>query len=274
MKPRKREPAKWIFSKELKDTTIIEEKPDAEPGKPYIVTPLGTRVKRVLIAGTVTQKNSEDNLSKVTVTDGAGSFYISAFANEFNVEQKQDIDALEINDVVVIMGKINPFKTSDDVFYFNINPELVSKIDKEARDLWILRSSYLARRKLYAIRELMKSEGGDKENLTKLGYTDEEADCAIRAKESYSDYDFQKYEEIVTSVIGTLNLSETATKSKDMILDYIKNNDTDGKGCRYEDILIAASNASIDQTSVDEILNTLGSEGEIYEVSLKKYKAL
>ena len=61
---------------------------------------------------------------------------------------------------------------------------------------------------------------------------------------------------------------------KDIILAAIRKNDNDGKGCRYEDILSATLRDGIERVQVDEILNTLGSEGEIYEVSLKRFKAI
>ena len=270
----KRVPAKWIFSKELKDTTFIEEKSEEERGKPYIVTPLGTRAKRVLISGTVTSRNSEENLTKVTVSDDVGSFYVSAFANDFNIEQKAMLDSLETNDIVTIMGRINPFMTEDGVFYFNINPELVIKSDETARSFWSIRAAHIAKRKMYAIREANKSESPDQENLAKLGYTEEEAECAIRSRGHYKDYDYQKFEEAISGIAGSAQVSQEVIAAKDMILGYIKNNDSDGKGCRYEDIIIAASNQGIEQTNVDEVLNTLGSEGEIYEVSLKRYKVI
>ena len=72
MMARKRESSKWVFSKELKDTTFVEEMPENERGKPFVVTPLGTRIKRILIAGIVTAKNSEENLTKLTVADNLG----------------------------------------------------------------------------------------------------------------------------------------------------------------------------------------------------------
>ena len=33
----------------------------------FVITPLGTRVKRILVSGTVTAKSSEDNYTKLTV---------------------------------------------------------------------------------------------------------------------------------------------------------------------------------------------------------------
>lgn len=275
MAPKKREPAKWIFAKELKDCTIIEEKDPEEKGKPYVITPLGTRAKRVLLTGTVTSKNSEENLTKVAIADATGTFYVNAFANDFNIEQKNALDGLETETQVTIMGRINPFRTDDGVYYFNINPEMVSSSDTVASDFWNLRAAYVAKRKLYAIREAMKSDTANLESLTKLGYSQDEATDALRAKESYREYDFQAFQEVVQGVMDSLiKPAPQSTETKTFVLSYIRENDTDGKGCRYDDIVIAASNRSVEQTEVDEILNELGSEGEIYEVSLKRYKAL
>lgn len=274
MGPKKREPAKWIFAKELKDCTVIEEKDPEEKGKPYVITPLGTRVKRVLLTGTVTSKNTEENLTKVAISDATGTFYVNAFANDFNIEQKSALDSLETDTTVTIMGRINPFRTDEGVYYFNINPEVVSRSDSIAADFWNMRAAYVAKRKLYAIREATKGNITEEENLTKLGYSEEEAADAIRAREKYSEYDFQRFQETVQGVVDSLMKPSQSKETKTFILEYVRDNDTDGKGCRYEDVVIAASNQGMEQTEVDEILNSLGSDGEIYEVSLKRYKAL
>ncbi len=274
MSPRKREPAKWIFAKELKDSVQLEEKDPDEKGKPYVITPLGTRSKRVLLTGTVTSKNSEENLTKVAIADATGTFYVNAFANDFNIEQKTALDSLEPDNTVTIMGRINPFKTDDGVFYFNINPELVVRSDSISSDFWNMRTAYVTMRKLFAIREALKGSTTDKESLIKLGYSQEEAEDALRAKELYSEYDYTRFQELAQGVIDSLMRPSQSAESKTFVLEYVRNNDTDGKGCKYEDIVIAGSNKGMEQTEVDEILNALGSEGEIYEVSLKRYKAL
>lgn len=269
----KREPSKWIFSREIKDCKIIEELELEEKGKPYVVTPLGTRVKRVMLAGTVTQKFPDENLTKITVSDLVGSFYVSVFQSEFRQEQKAEIDSLEVNDTVFIMGRINPFKTAEGAMYFNINPEFAGHTTQETVEFWNLKTKYIARRKLYAIKEAIKNPESDEKSLLQLGYTKEEAESAIRSRKLYHDYDFQNFEALILSS-STRKPESNEDQFKQVVLDYIKNNDTDGKGCRYEDLVIASSNLGIDQSKVDEFLNTLGSEGDIYEVSLKRYKAI
>ncbi|KPV46992.1 hypothetical protein SE19_03055 [Acidiplasma aeolicum] len=276
----KREKANWIFSRELKDSNVLE----GEDKRPYVITPLGTRVKRVLITGRITFKNSDEKMVKITLADYIGSFYITAFKSGFNSDMAEEVDKYNVNDTVVIMGKVSAFKTEDNVFYFSINPEMIKPISEIERYFWGERSFYIARRKIYAIREINKDEEANEETLIKLGYTREEAEDAVRSKNYYKDYDFNSYLSAISAINYEMPSNEavkTETGGQEklipdvegFILDYIKNND-DGPGCRYDDIIIAAKNEGITQEQVDETLNLLGSNGDIYEVSLKRYKAL
>ena len=273
MMPRKREFAYWIFARELRDSTVIQENQEEERSKPYIITPLGSRVRRVLFCGTVTQKNSEENMTKVTVTDGTGNFYITAFANDFGIQGKIMLDELEINDSVTVMGRVSTFKNEDKI-YFSINPEIAVKADEISLRFWNLRARHSARRKIYAIRVASGEREMKKEDIMQKGYSPEEAECAIRSVQNYPDYNSQDFEVSITSGSGQAVQKPDGKNNRDFVLGYIKSNDSDGKGCRYEDIIAAARNSSISQGDVDDLLNDLGSDGEIFEVSLKRYKVI
>ncbi len=274
MIPRRRESSKWIFSKELKDTTFVEELPENEKGKPFIVTPLGTRVKRILIAGIVTSKNTEENFTKLTVADALGSFYVTAFTSEYQPEVKEKADSLEINGKALIMGRVNTFKTDDGVLYVNINPEMILTIDGVALNYWFSRTRRIATRKIIAIKELLKLEKPEKSSLISMGYTDEESDCAMRYLEHYRTYDVQSMLESVSSSSKVAETNREEASMKDEILDFIRKNADPQKGCRYEDIVAHMKEKNSEQDKTDEILNLLGSEGEIYEIALKRYKAI
>jgi len=271
---KKREPAKWILSKELKDTNVMEETHGEDQTKPYIITPLGTRVKRVIITGMITSKNIDDNLTKATIADNSGAFYISAFSSGYNAEAKFALDSMDLDSAVMVMGRVNPFKTEEGVFYFNINPEMVVRTESMGMEMWKSKAVWIALRKIYAIREALKAEDTDVNNLTSIGYSIEEAECAIRAKKHYHDYDFQEFSKIAESVLKFSQEKNQNAELKVLILAAIRKNDTDGKGCKYEDILSATLRDGVERVQVDEILNTLGSEGEVYEVSLKRFKAI
>ncbi len=273
MMPRKREFAYWIIARELRDSVVLEDNPDEERSKPYIITPLGSRVRRVLVAGKVTQKNAEENMTRMTVADASGNFYLSAFQNDFGSQGKQMLDELELDDTVMVMGRVNSYQNEGKI-YFNLNPELAAKIDDTALKYWNTRANHSARRKIYAIKAALKGESPSVEELTGMGYSSEEAECALRAIKNYPGYSTSEIEAMVSG--GTIPVSQSPddSKNREFILDYIRNNDEDGRGCRYEDLLAAAQNVSISQADLDELLNTIGSDGEIFEVSLKRYKAI
>lgn len=271
--PRRREFAYWVYAREIRDSTVLEENHEEERSKPYVVTPLGSRIRRVLVTGRVSQKNVEENMTRMTVTDSSGNYYLSAFSNDFGSQGKIMLDGLELNDTIMVMGRLSSFQ-NEDKMYFNINPEIAVKIDDTALKYWNLRASHVARRKIYAIKAAMKSESPTKEELMKMGYSEEESECAIRAAKNYPEYNTSDIEAVASGSPAASAQPEPDTGHRDLILDYVRNNDEDGKGCRYEDILAAATNAQVSQTEVDEILNTLGSDGEIFEVSLKRYKVI
>ncbi len=288
----KRENSYWIFSRELKDSNKLE----GEEKRPYVITVLGTKLKRILLAGIITYKSSDDRMVKVTIADYLGSFYTTAFKTGFSSEMAEELDKYNVSDTVMVMGKVSSFKTDDGIFYFSINPELIKKISDTERYFWGVRTTYVTRRKLLGITEAMKDESATADTLIGLGYSREEADDAIRARENYHDYDFTSYMNALSSINfespapaglppeegsepGQSNLEDEKISDaktinvEGFLLDYIKNNDS-GPGCKYDDIVISCSNAGIPRERVDEVLNSLGSMGEIYEVSLKRYKAL
>lgn len=271
MMPRKREFAHWIFARELRDSVVLEENPEEERSKPYVVTPLGSRIRRVIITGRVTQKNPDDNMTRVTLTDSSGNFYLSAFSNDFGSQGKIMLDDLELNDTAMVMGRVNSYQNEGKI-YFNVNPELAVKMDEVGIRYWTTRANHVARRKIFAIKEALKSEAPSRDDLVSKGYSSEEAECALRAIKNYPAYNTDEIESLVSG--GSITAAPADSANRDFLLDYVRSNDEDGRGCRYEDILAAANNASISQADVDELLNTLGSEGEIFEVSLKRYKAI
>ncbi|MEM0158246.1 MAG: hypothetical protein QXV22_00320 [Thermoplasmataceae archaeon] len=270
--PRKREFAHWVFSRELRDSKILEERDQEEKAKPYVISPLGTRIRRVIIAGTLMQKNAENNMIKATVTDSTSNYYLSVFSSEFNQNTYAEIENIEAGSSVIVMGRLNPYKTEDRL-YININPEMIARTDDATMQVWRTRTRHLALRKTLGIKLARSNPGIGREDLIAKGYAEEEADCILRSVKYYPEYDLRDIEEILSGTSAPPE-GKGSGEASEVILDYIRNNDTDGRGCRYEDILEAAKNAGIDHDTLDEVLNTLGSNGDIFEVSLKRYKAI
>jgi RPA family protein len=274
MEARKREASKWITSRELRDSSVEEDNSSDTRVKPFIITPLGTRVKRILFVGTVNSVSDEESMTKIVLNDFTGSFYLSVFKNTFENDRRVLPEQFSKGDKLLLVGRVNTFKTEDQRIFYNVNPELALKTDDRSMEYWNSRSVYIAQRKVLAIKEALKLEVADISNLTKLGYSDEESESALRAVKFYHDYNYQQFIENLRSSLTTSSRDQEVEEKKTLILDFIKNNDSDGKGCLYENILNSMKDKGIDQPTLDEALNLLGSSGEIYEASVKRFKAL
>ncbi len=270
MMARKREFSYWLSARELRETKIQDDTEENGKKRSYIITPLGTRARRIVFCGVMSQKNQEENMTRATINDGSSNFYVSAFANEYGMDVKNSLDSIEPGSEVFVMGRVNTYSNNDRL-YVNVNPETVSLTDSETRKFWLARVRYLARRKMLAVIQARKNPSA--EDLISKGYTREEAESALRSVQHYPDFDLSQLQEADSAD----NIPEAGGKdngNRNFVLDYIRNNDTDGMGCRYDDLVAAASNIGLQQGDLDELLNTLGSDGEIFEVSLKRYKII
>jgi hypothetical protein len=130
---------------------------------------------------------------------------------------------------------------------------------------------YIARRKTLAVMQARKNPVA--EDLVAKGYTRMEAECALRSVKLYPDFDLSSLQSSLSQEQEPV-MDKADMERKEFILNYVKNNDTDGMGCRYDDLVAASSNIGLGQGDLDELLNRLGSDGDIFEVSLKRYKVI
>ncbi len=273
MKGVKREPARWIFSKELRDTTIIEEISDGDKIKSMFLTPLGSCGRRIFFAGKVTNVRNDEKSVRLTVSDPTGAFYLSFFERDFNQNVKMQIDKIEANQNVSVMGRVSHYKGEDGKIFFNINPELIYESDDSSINFWNMRTAYLCRRRIIGIKEAQRNPDITQNLLTASGLNPDEAEGILKAVKQYTNYDYSKFEEILLSLLANQEISQNISKAKDGIKAFLISQ-TEPLGIKYEDIIAELAKAGISQNEVDEALNLLGSEGEIFEVSLKRYRTV
>ncbi|EQD79024.1 Nucleic acid binding, OB-fold, tRNA/helicase-type domain protein, partial [mine drainage metagenome] len=174
MKEGKREPARWIFSKELRDTTVIEEETEGEKAKTIFVSPIGTFGRRIFFTGKVTNMRNDEKSIRLTISDPTGAFYLSFFERDFNQNVKRQMEKIETNQNVAVMGRVSHYKGEDGKIFFNVTPELIFESDDNSMNFWIMRTAYLSKRRLIAIRETQKKPDVTKANLEASGFTSDE----------------------------------------------------------------------------------------------------
>ena len=272
MNDKKREPARWIIARELRECTETVMEGEGESQKENFITPLGTRGRRILFCGKITSKTEENEMTKLAVSDSTGAFYVSFFPKDFNQAVKEQIDLVNQDDTVIVMGKTSFYKTDEGRMYVNINPESIRIIDEDSSQYWMSRSAFLLKRRILGIKELKKNPDSSESSLVSLGFTEDEASAMVQSSSLYSSYDIARMEEILMEISAS-KVSESTSELKDKIFEIIKARNGLG-GVTYDEI---AREMKIDMQStqeMDQALTLLLEEGEIFESSRRKYKTV
>ncbi len=269
---RRREPARWIFAKELRDTTMTFVEGEDDARREYFITPGGSYGRRILICGKITQKTQDNDMTKFTVADNTGAFYVTFFSKDFNQNTKVQVDAVNENDLVVLMGRTSYFRSNEGKMYININPEYVRTVNEIDTEYWKMRTAKSLNNRLLAIKEIRKSPEIDQNHLMDLGFTEDEAKGSLKAYSLYENYNTGPLEEIIAGM-SSYQFSDAAVKLKDNVLQIIKENNPFG-GISYDEILQRLAKDGVEARQLDETLNLLGTDGEIYEAGKRKFRAI
>ena len=135
-----REPAKRVFAAELREASKTIKDTEDEKSPVYLLLPTGERCNRVLIAGTITQKDKvgdQNILYRARISDPTGIFYINASSYQPEaMHQLAKIDTANPSFVVVV-GKPNAYTTPDGKTLISVRAESILVVNQETRDLWI-----------------------------------------------------------------------------------------------------------------------------------------
>ena len=135
-----REPAKRVFAAELREATKTIKDVEDEKSPVYLLLPTGERCNRVLIAGTITQKDKvgdQNILYRARVSDPTGIFYINASSYQPEaMHQLAKIDTANPSFVVVV-GKPNAYTNPEGKTLISVRAESILVVDQEIRDLWV-----------------------------------------------------------------------------------------------------------------------------------------
>ncbi|HKM41349.1 MAG TPA: nucleic acid-binding protein [Methanocorpusculum sp.] len=135
-----REPAKRVFAAELREATKTIKDTEDEKSPVFLLLPTGERCNRVLIAGTITQKDKvgdQNIIYRARISDPTGIFYINASSYQPEaMHQLAKIDT-ETPSFVVVIGKPNAYTTPDGKTLVSVRAETILVVNQETRDLWI-----------------------------------------------------------------------------------------------------------------------------------------
>jgi len=300
-----RETAWRVFATELNSSTL-EIKATEEKAPSYIVTPLGAKINRVLVAGVMTEKENigsdEEPMWKARIQDVSGSFYINV--GRFQPEASAAIADIEIPSFVAAVGRVRTYTTDDQRVFVSVRPEHIVPITETVRNEWILETAKSTWKRLTATKKVLGMGDATEQDLIKAGMSPTEAFGITYALDNYGQMpDSTLYLKTIQAALRMLlpernvdlgfpedysdepdeieipegqsgSTGNNAAQLEDMILSLLEELDTDGKGAPREELERRAEAEGISSIELEEVSNALMDKGLVYEPNLRYLKRI
>ena len=294
-----RETAWRIFAGEL-NSSSLEKKGEEERSPTYLITPLGTRLNRVLIAGVLLDKQNigteEEPLWRARIEDVSGSYFVNV--GRFEPEAAADMAGMETPSFVAVIGKIRTYRPDETRVLVSIRPEKIVRIDALTRQRIVLETARDTWRRLGNMKTALSMPEASADDLATHGMTKEDAEGIIEAYEFYGTPESSKYlkliqnslrmllpdseidlglPEEVTDLPDEIEIGERSSISdidkEDMVLNILGELD-DGRGAPMNDIKNRAAAEGMSDAELEEMINTLMDKGLAYEPVLGRLKRI
>jgi len=294
-----RETAWRVFAGEL-NSSSLERKGEEEKSPTYLITPLGTKLNRVLIAGVLLEKQNigsdEEPLWKARVEDVSGSYFINV--GRYQPEAAAAMASLETPSFVAIVGKIRTYRPDETKMYVSIRPERIVRIDAATRQRLVLETAQCTWRRLNNMRTALSVPEATADELAEKGMTRDEADGITEAIAFYETPDSSRYLKLIQSSLRMLlpgrdvdlglpedvsdmpdeivmdESSAADIDKEDLVLNLLGELDMDGRGGPMDELIRRAASEGISGTELEEITNSLMDKGLVYEPVLGRLKRI
>ncbi len=214
----RREPAWRIFAAEYNDASL-EIKGSGEKVPSYVVTPLGSKVNRVFIAGVLTDVESVmegGEYLRAHVSDPTGVF--TMYSGQYQAEATAKLQSIEVPAFVAVVGKVRTYIPEEGTMYVSLRPELIREVDAEARDRWIIEACLQTKHRMDAMEEAMKMTQPNVYDLRKLGYSRELSEGVVAAIKKYGTVDVTRYATLIRESLQFL-MPGTAGRFEEASMD-------------------------------------------------------
>ena len=301
-----RETAWRVFATEL-NSSSLEIRATEEKMPSYVVSPLGAKMNRVLIAGVMTEKENigdeNEPLWKARIQDVSGSFYINV--GRYQPEASAAIADIEVPCFVAAVGRVRAYTTEDQRVFVSVRPEHIVKIDEKVRNEWILETAKTTWKRLKNAKIVMGMPDAKESDLIEMGMTPAEANGLLFALDYYGQMpDSSLYLKTIQGALRMLlpdrdidlgfpeDLSDEPDEieignedgsdgnganygqMEELILNMLEELDTDGKGAPRDELERRAEAEGISSIELEEISNVLMDKGLVYEPNLRYLKRI
>jgi len=294
-----------LFAEEFNSSTV-ELEPQGELSPGYLLTPMGLRVNRVFVVGTVTEveniSTQEEPLWRARLSDPTGTYFITA--GKYQPEAAGAMARIAPPAFVAVSGKVRSYRPEEGVLYLSLKAESVNPSNPKLRDQWVLEACKSLKARLDLAEEAAKMEKPSAEALMKLGGSRNLAEGMVLASEKYGPLDLEKYHGMLLNCLRDIlpeldgrpspadlkdeqapagadgepeeDLAEEAAQEKPAypkeaetkVIKIVEGLQTSTRGAPWEKIVEKAKKEGIQKELVDQIVMDLMDSGVLYEPAI------
>ena len=259
-----RQSAVRVFAHEYRDATLPEQgSGEYDPG--YMVTRLGAKINRALIAGTIDsseRRESESGQSfRFNLIDVTGTHRVevSPFNPELHPEAEEIHARFERGDrfIMMVVGKQRSFTTEDGGVFTSYNAQEMREIDSQAYVEWLAETADATLRRIDAYEKALSSEQSIA-GFRAAGIPEDLVDGMLLSRAHYPDFESEVY---MLDVLQALNAAlgrsvEIVNRSPDPETNSPATNETTAE--------VTEKRAEGDMSLEDVIISTIaaGDRGE------------
>ena len=296
MRSVKRQPALHMFASEYGESTL-SEKGSGEFDPSFVVTKLGSRVNRVIVAGLLERIEGRDVANGSVIYQGqlrdpsginyfSVGDYVSDSVKEMTIQLSARLESGEPI-LVLMVAKTRLYQTEEGAIYTSLRPEEMCVIDAQRYASWLAKTSQSLMHRMSNYVTSLDFEANI-ESLSKSEMSEEQILGLIASRNHYGEVDLEHYR---LNVMQALDIAEgkldAATKPapQRMLVDESGDDDPSGDdkpdleaaiidiitkldqgdGVEFETILVNAEARGFQRTIAEEKLEELSDDGTVHE---------
>ena len=296
MRSVKRQPALHMFASEYGESTL-SEKGSGEFDPSFVVTKLGSRVNRIIVAGLLERIEGRDVANGSVIYQGqlrdpsginyfSVGDYVSDSVKEMTIQLSARLESGEPI-LVLMVAKTRLYQTEEGAIYTSLRPEEMCVIDAQRYASWLANTSNSMMDRMSSYVASLDFEA-NMESLSKSEMSEQQILGLIASRNHYGDIDLEHYR---LNVMQALDIAEgkldAATKPapQKLLVEQDTNEDqnTDdkpdleaaiveiitkldqGDGVEFETILVNTEARGFQRSIAEEKLEELSDDGTVHE---------
>ena len=214
----RREPGILVLAQEL-SSSIEKHVEDREYSPTYLISEIGGKLSRVLIAGVLDQienrGSEEDPFYTARVIDPNGDYYYLQ-AGQYNPEGAVALSKLEIGVPVLCVGKVRARTPEDsERTYVSVQPESIRAVTMNEVNHWAVRACDALMLRIKATKTFE-----DEEEFGKLKLNEREIDGIKLSKDFYQSIALENYQALLYNCLTRLAGGEVETPESEFTGEF------------------------------------------------------